>query len=72
MSSTGTLSQSRLAMISHISLRVASLVSIHRCASWTAISSALAAFGFLSTQSARMPKLFSGWFFHSSPVTSAL
>ena len=36
-----------------------------------ACNTASAALGFLSTQSARMPRLFSGWFFHRSPVVQA-
>ena len=38
----------------------------------TAISMAIAALGFFSTQSARMPSDFSGWFFQISPVMQAV
>jgi hypothetical protein len=65
------LNHSRFATISHISCLFSSR-SHHCAASCTAISSASAAFGCASTQSARSAKLFSGWSFQSSPVVSAV
>ena len=71
MSATGTLNHWRLPTISAISC-LFSILSHHCWASITAISSALAAFGFLSTQSARMPSAFSGCLNQISPVVQAV
>jgi hypothetical protein len=71
MSAGGTLNHWRLPMM-FASSCLFSILSHHCCASITAISRAMAAFGFLSTQSARMPSDFSGWFFQSSPVIAAV
>ena len=64
-------SHSRPAMISHISLTLAGSLH-HCCASRTAMVKAFAALGFLSTQSARKAKAFSGWSFQNSPVIKAV
>ena len=46
--------------------------SHHIWASITAIISATVALGLASTQSARIPRIFSGWRAHSSPVVAAV
>ena len=71
MSLAGTLNHWRLAMMV-ASSSLFSILSHHCWASITAISTAIAALGFLSTQSARMPSDFSGWFFQISPVMQAV
>ena len=71
MSLAGTLNHWRLAMMV-ASSSLFSIFSHHCWASITAISTAIAALGFLSTQSARMPSDFSGWFFQISPVMQAV
>src|SRR5207237_1370651 len=49
-----------------------SALSAHCCASITAIKIAWAAFGYLSTQAARMPNDFSGCLAQISPVVTAV
>ncbi len=71
MSVGGTLNHWRLPMIC-ASSSLFSILSHHCWASMTAISTAIAALGFLSTQSARMPSDFSGWSFQISPVMHAV
>src|SRR5262245_33525395 len=71
MSGTGTLNHWRLPTISASSC-LFSAFSHHICASMVAISSALAAFGYLSTHSARRPSAFSGCLNQISPVVQAV
>ena len=71
MSGTGTLNHWRLPTISASSC-LFSIFSHHCWASITAISRAFAAFGYLSTHSARMPSAFSGCLNQISPVVQAV